>query len=72
MIAPGNSITRVLVEWPSAEHLGFDPDEPYRVTVPDPAPAWCPIGGEVQGYVFHCHVLDHEDNEMMRPIRVIA
>ena len=72
VIAPGNSITRVLVEWPTAEHLGFDPDEPYRVSVPDPAPAWCPIGGEVQGYVFHCHVLDHEDNEMMRPIRVIA
>jgi len=19
------------------------------------------------GYVFHCHILDHEDNEMMRP-----
>jgi FtsP/CotA-like multicopper oxidase with cupredoxin domain len=19
------------------------------------------------GYVWHCHILDHEDNEMMRP-----
>ena len=19
------------------------------------------------GYVYHCHILDHEDNEMMRP-----
>jgi FtsP/CotA-like multicopper oxidase with cupredoxin domain len=23
------------------------------------------------GYVWHCHILDHEDNEMMRPILVI-
>ncbi|HWQ79668.1 MAG TPA: multicopper oxidase, partial [Anaerovoracaceae bacterium] len=24
------------------------------------------------GYVWHCHILDHEDNEMMRPYRVIS
>lgn len=24
------------------------------------------------GYVWHCHILDHEDNEMMRPYEVIA
>ena len=24
------------------------------------------------GYVWHCHILDHEDNEMMRPYVVIA
>jgi FtsP/CotA-like multicopper oxidase with cupredoxin domain len=23
------------------------------------------------GYVWHCHILDHEDNEMMRPIKVV-
>ncbi|XVE92059.1 hypothetical protein REPUB_Repub01dG0064700 [Reevesia pubescens] len=23
------------------------------------------------GYVYHCHILDHEDNAMMRPIKVI-
>jgi FtsP/CotA-like multicopper oxidase with cupredoxin domain len=22
------------------------------------------------GYVWHCHILDHEDNEMMRPFEV--
>ncbi|HTO96642.1 MAG TPA: multicopper oxidase domain-containing protein [Myxococcales bacterium] len=22
------------------------------------------------GYTFHCHILDHEDNEMMRPYAV--
>ncbi len=25
-----------------------------------------------EGYVWHCHVLEHEDNEMMRPHEVIA
>jgi spore coat protein A len=24
-----------------------------------------------QGYVFHCHIIDHEDNEMMRPLIVV-
>jgi spore coat protein A, manganese oxidase len=23
------------------------------------------------GYVWHCHILDHEDNEMMRPIKIV-
>lgn len=23
------------------------------------------------GYVWHCHLLDHEDNEMMRPLKII-
>ena len=23
---------------------------------------------EYPGYVYHCHILSHEDNEMMRPI----
>ncbi|KAI3961080.1 hypothetical protein MKW92_002666 [Papaver armeniacum] len=24
------------------------------------------------GYVYHCHILDHEDNAMMRPLKLIA
>jgi spore coat protein A len=23
-------------------------------------------------YVFHCHMLEHEDNDMMRPYEVVA
>ena len=23
------------------------------------------------GYVWHCHIIDHEDNEMMRPYQVV-
>jgi FtsP/CotA-like multicopper oxidase with cupredoxin domain len=25
-----------------------------------------------QRYVFHCHILEHEDNSMMRPLEVVA
>jgi spore coat protein A len=28
-----------------------------------------PTAGD--GYVWHCHIIDHEDNEMMRPFRVV-
>jgi len=24
------------------------------------------------GYVYHCHILEHEDNEMMRPFKLVA
>ena len=30
----------------------------------------CP--GDEFRYVQHCHVLEHEDNEMMRPYKVVA
>ncbi|TQD77787.1 hypothetical protein C1H46_036691 [Malus baccata] len=23
------------------------------------------------GYVYHCHILDHEDNVMMRPLKLV-
>lgn len=26
----------------------------------------------VPGYVYHCHMLDHEDNEMMRPLKIVS
>ena len=29
------------------------------------------IGSEGVGYVWHCHIIDPEDNEMMRPYKVI-
>ena len=28
--------------------------------------------GYVGRYVWHCHILEHEDNEMMRPFEVVA
>jgi spore coat protein A len=28
--------------------------------------------GYIGRYVWHCHILEHEDNEMMRPYEVVA
>jgi hypothetical protein len=44
-----------------------------------PFEPWTPKGGTDSfgypggpGYVWHCHIVDHEDNEMMRPLTVEA
>lgn len=58
--SPPFQVTRVEVKWPTKEELGFDPDEIFKK----------PDGGLERGYVWHCHVLDHEDNEMMHRLRV--
>lgn len=59
---PTKQVTSVVVRWPTAAELGFDPDAPF-VT---------PTGASERGYVWHCHALDHEDHEMMLPLRVVA
>jgi FtsP/CotA-like multicopper oxidase with cupredoxin domain len=58
---PGQ-VTRVAVRW-----------APQAVTVNAVSPgtnlySFDPTLGP--GYVWHCHILDHEDNEMMRPYKV--
>jgi spore coat protein A len=30
-----------------------------------------PFQGYARCYVWHCHILQHEDNEMMRPFEVL-
>jgi FtsP/CotA-like multicopper oxidase with cupredoxin domain len=57
---PAGSVTRVLVRFPSAEELGFDPDASFTAV----------DGMQLQGYVWHCHILDHEDDCMMARYRI--
>ena len=58
---PGE-ITRIAVRWApqdlatNATHPGVDPF-PFD-----------PTNGP--GYIEHCHILDHEDNEFMRPMLI--
>jgi FtsP/CotA-like multicopper oxidase with cupredoxin domain len=54
---PGQ-VTRILVRWAPTDKVAADPF-PFD-----------PDGGH--GYVWHCHIIDHEDNEMMRPTQVQA
>jgi spore coat protein A, manganese oxidase len=86
VFCPPGQITRVLVEWPALSELDFDPDGPVQVasTVAGGAPTEDSAGrramrfnpqiqdspSTVRGYVWHCHVIDHEDHDMMLPLRV--
>ncbi|HEU5085893.1 MAG TPA: multicopper oxidase domain-containing protein, partial [Roseiflexaceae bacterium] len=59
---PGQ-VTRIVVRWaPTDLATNLDPAE---LVYP-----FDPNGGH--GYVWHCHIIDHEDNEMMRPNAVQA
>ena len=59
---PGQ-VMRILVRW-APTSAPQDAAVPGRNLYPfDPT--------EGPGYVWHCHMLDHEDNEMMRPYKVV-
>ncbi|MDF1555537.1 MAG: multicopper oxidase domain-containing protein [Deferrisomatales bacterium] len=61
---PGE-ILRILIRYaPTAVPPGTAPD------VAASAYEFGPDDGH--GYVWHCHIIDHEDNEMMRPYNVLA
>ncbi len=42
---------------------------PVTVAQAVPTPFWEPV--TAGPYVWHCHIVDHEDNEMMRPVLVL-
>ena len=58
---PGQ-VTRIMVRWAPTELPASTPA----------AAAYFPFdpSGNL-GYVWHCHIIDHEDNEMMRPDKVL-
>ena len=61
VVVPPGMVTRFVVRFASSE-LPLDA-APQLLAYP-----FDPSGGE--GYVWHCHILSHEDNEMMRPYQV--
>ncbi|TSD93203.1 copper oxidase [Gordonia rubripertincta] len=93
--ATGGHVTSIVVRFPTADELGFDPDAIFSS---DPTKSWTrasfgeaaarpapsshhhhagarPAHGmvtkDLQGYVWHCHILDHEDHDMMLRYRVV-
>ena len=58
---PGQ-VTRVLVRF-AEQDVPINGVGPGQNTYP-----FDPSAGP--GYVWHCHILDHEDNEMMRPLQI--
>jgi len=80
----GRDITRFFAggpHRPDANERGWkdtvraNPGEVTRITV-----RFAPAGGgafpfdatAAPGYVWHCHMLEHEDNEMMRPLQLVS
>lgn len=58
---PGQ-VTRIVARWAPLDVL---------VNAVKPGQNLYPFDPTVGGYVWHCHILDHEDNEMMRPYALI-
>jgi FtsP/CotA-like multicopper oxidase with cupredoxin domain len=59
VIAFPGQVTRFLVRW-------AETDVPANTPAKDAHLPFDPHAGG-GGYVWHCHIVDHEDNEMMRP-----
>jgi spore coat protein A len=64
IIAFPGTVTRIAVRWaPTDLPVGTSTDQLYY--------PFDPSGQFLHGYVWHCHIIDHEDNEMMRPDVVV-
>jgi spore coat protein A, manganese oxidase len=52
-------VTRILVPFGPSAAAGLPFGQQHRAN---------PITGD---YLLHCHILDHEDNDMMQPFKVV-
>lgn len=58
IVTPPAEVTRIVVRWaPTDLPAKTHPRRAFYAFDP----------GAKHGYVWHCHIIDHEDNEMMRP-----
>lgn len=55
---------------PEANELGWK--DTVRVNAKTVTRIIVPFVGYAGRYVWHCHILEHEDNEMMRPYEIVA
>jgi spore coat protein A, manganese oxidase len=68
VVAYPGQVTRLAVRWaPTSLPTNTAPGQLYFPFNPDGISS----GQPGHGYVWHCHIVDHEDNEMMRPDVVI-
>ncbi|MET9211430.1 MULTISPECIES: multicopper oxidase family protein [unclassified Nocardia] len=79
----GGTVTSIIVRFPTAAELGFDPDATFPRRIATELDATDSHGAhrtadhsgrshdDLQGYVWHCHLLDHEDHDMMLKYRIV-
>lgn len=75
VIAPPGMITRIVPRWARQDVpvAGVQPGQntyPFDPTLMDPNQKDSQGNPGGPGYVWHCHILNHEDSEMMRPYAV--
>jgi len=71
VMAPPGMVTRFVVRWAPTElpvQSSSSPQLRYAFLPNDAIPG---TPGAKFDYVWHCHIVDHEDNEMMRPDQVV-
>ena len=60
ILVPPGMVTRFVVRWaPTSQPVATPPAQAFF--------PFDPNDGGLTNYVWHCHIIDHEDNEMMRP-----
>jgi len=65
--APPAMITRIMVRWAPQESTNATPGvNQYSID-----PTSFPDNVKGPGYVWHCHIVGHEDHDMMRPLGVV-
>lgn len=82
--ADGKQVTRIIVRFPTEAELGFDPDATFAAPTAtasagahaehdlgDTEPTEVTTPKTLQGYMWHCHILDHEDHDMMLRFRSV-
>ena len=64
---PTGYVTVIRIRWAPQDAPVTGPHSPK------PGVNFYPFNPSVgPGYVWHCHIIDHEDNEMMRPYKVVS
>lgn len=66
VIAMPKQVTRIVVRFAPMELAAATPGTDHYLDAP-----YSFAATEGPGYVWHCHIIDHEDNEMMRPYHLI-
>jgi len=61
VVAPPDQVTRIRVRWAPQDATNVVPGNNPFLFDPTLGP----------GYVWHCHMLEHEDNDMMRPLTLM-
>ena len=64
---PGQ-VTRIVVRWKQQDGTPYPFDATGATPIAYDKNGILAVG---PGYVWHCHIVDHEDNEMMRPYKPV-